>query len=243
LLWSVPSILFFVGLTVWNPGHVILVLPPLFIFLAESIKGLSVDLEKGIKGIISDNRKFFQGIFSYKTILASLSTFLVLINIYVFLFKNTPVSYAAIQKNDNQLNEFIRLTKENFDPEKSMIITVSYNTQASIYLPDYLIYCPFPLVFSPSEVPITSQNVYISFRNQTTPKSYWTPTGFKIEPIVIPPGVENIILWEKKIAGYYQKQARPLMEIHSKKTDDCIFYLKTDRGEKIYYDYHHLTVK
>jgi len=243
LLWFVPAIIFFIGVNVYNPGHVVLILPPLFICLAESIKGLSIDLEQGIDKIIVDSSIFLKRVFSYKIILVSSVLFLLLINFYMFFFKDTRVSYSAIRKEDRRLTELIKLTKNNFDSGKSMILTCWLNTQAGFYLPDYLIYCPLPLIFNPSEVPIEAQNVYISFRHQTTPKTYWIPTGFKIEPITISPGVDTIILWEQKIAKYYHSFRQPLKEIDSDINDIKVFYIKVTPSDKIYYDYHYLSVK
>jgi hypothetical protein len=243
LFWFVPGTFFFIGLTIWNPGHVILILPPLFICLAESIKGFSKDLEEGIKNIIEESSNFFKKIFSYKVIFFSSVVLLFLINFYIFLFKDTQVSYAAIHKGDAQLAALVRLTKENFEPEKTMLLTWGLNTQAGFYLPNYLIYCPFPLMFNSSEVPIEAQNVYISFRHQTTPKMYWIPTGFKIKPITIPPGIDTVILWEPIIAKFYQSSDRSLREIDSHINDVKIYFLKVKSKEKIYYDYHFWTVK
>ena len=243
LLWFVPGVLFFVGINIYNPGHVLPVLPPLFICLAESIKGFSKDLEDGIKTIIAENFIFLKKIFSYKAFLFLLVIVIYIINSYIFLFKDTEVSYASIQKGDIQLAELIKLTKANFTPEKSIVLALSSSTQATYYLPNYLVYCPFPLIFPPNEVPLGSQNVYISFRRETTPKIYWIPTGFKIEPISIPPGVDNIIIWEKKIAEYYQSFNRPLKEIHSDKNDIKLFYIKTQPKDKIYYAYHSFSIK
>jgi len=135
------------------------------------------------------------------------------------------------------------LTKENFKPEKTMILTCMLSTQAGFYLSDYLIYCPFPLIFDSSEVPIEAQNVYISFRHQTTPKTYWIPTGFKIKPITIPPGIDTVLLWEQKIAKYYHSYSRPLGEIESDTNDAKVYFFKVEQDDKIYYDYHFLSVK
>lgn len=243
LLWILPAILFFVGINIYNPGHVMPVLPPLFICLAESIKGFSKDLEDGIKIIIEKSSNFLKRIFSYKAFLISSVVAIYIINSYIFFFKDTQVSYAAIQKGDIQLAELIKLTKANFTPKKSIVLALSFSTQATYYLPDYLVYCPFPLIFTPDEVPLDSQNVYISFRRETTPKTYWIPTGFKIEPIPIPPGVDTVILWEKKITEYYQSFNRPLKEIHSDKNDFKLFYIKTKPKDKIYYAYHSFSIK
>ena len=243
LFWFIPAILFFIGLNVWNPGHVILILPPLFICLAESVKGLSRDLEQGIEKIFVESSNLIKKIFSYKAILVSSIILLLLINVYIFLFKNTQVSYAAIQKGDSHLTELIKLTKENFVPEKSMVLALFYSTQAGYYLPDYLIYCPFPLIFGPDEVPMEAQNVYISFRHQTTPKTFWVPMGFKIKPIVVPDGIDTVILWEKKIAQYYRSSSRPLREIDSHINDVKVYFLKVKSTDKIYYDYHFWAVK
>lgn len=242
LFWFVPTIFFLIGLTIWNPGHVVLILPPLFICLAESIKGFSMDIQESFKRMSVKRSKFISKIFSYNTILVLSVVLLILINCYIFLFKDTPVSHAAIRKESRNLAELVRLTK-SFDPNKTMILNCRFNTQAGYYLPDYLIYCPFPLIFSPDEVPLKSQNVYISFRHQTTPKTYWIPTNFKIEPITIPPGVDTIILWEKEIAEYYQSPNRPLKKIDSDINDVELFYIKVKPTDKIYYDYHFLSVK
>jgi dolichyl-phosphate-mannose-protein mannosyltransferase len=247
ILWFLPAFLFFIAIQVFNPGHVIVILPPLFIYLSESIKGLSLDLEKGIRIFVGNSssklRSIVRSIFSYRAILISTVSILLLLNVYIFIFKDTQVSYAAIQKKDSRLAEIIKLTKDNFVPEKTMILTFLYNTQAGFYLPDFLVYCPFPIIFSQSEIPIESQNVYISFRHQTTPKTYWLPTGFKIEPIVLPAGINTVILWEKEIAEYYQKTCRPLKEIHSTGTDDKIYYFEIGPEEQIYYNYKFLTVR
>ena len=241
--WFTPAIFFFIGINIWNPGHVVLVLPPLFIILSQSIKEFSIDIEKGLKRIIVARTNFLKRIFSYNIILVFSIMILILANFYIFLFKNTPISYAAIQKEDIRFAELIKLTKTNFSPEKSMVLALFYSTQAGYYLPDYLIYCPFPLIFRPDQVPLKSQNVYISFRHQTTPETYWVPTNFKIEPIKMPPGVDTIILWEKDIAEYYQNSNRPLRKINSHINDVTLFYIKVKPSDKIYYNYHFFSVK
>ena len=165
------------------------------------------------------------------------------LNLYIFFFKATPVSYATIRHGDERLTELIKLTEENFKPEKAIVLTFIYNTQAALYLPDYFIYCPFPLIFSSSEVPVEAQNVYVSHRFQTSPKSYWIPTGFKIEPITLPAGIDTVVLWEKEIADYYQDSKRPLKRVDSISTNDKIYYFSIAPGERIYYNYNYLTVR
>ena len=153
------------------------------------------------------------------------------------------VSYAAVQRGDRNLSELIKLTKGHSVPEKTMIFTFLYNTQAAFYLPEYLVYCPFPLMFSDSEVPIEAQNVYVSFQHRTTPESYWIPTGFKIQPIPIPEGINTIIIWEKEVAGYYKDVVFPMEEIGLKNGNTKIFLIKMTSGVSIYYDYHNFTIR
>lgn len=247
LLWFLPAVLFFISVNVFNSGHVIVILPPLFICLAESIKGLAKDLEEAVKRVILDRKSnlvnSLRAMFSYKAILVSLVILLLLINGYIFLIKNTEVSYAAIQKGDSHLSGLIRMTKESFAPKKTMLLTCWLNTQAGFYLPDYLVYCPFPLIFSTSEVPIEAQNVYISFCHETHPKTYWIRTGFRIEPITVPNGIDTVILWEKEIAQYYKSSTSPLKVINSKVNDAKVFFFKVKPDDKIYYDYHYLSVR
>ena len=247
LLWLVPAGLFYIGVNIWNPGQVAVILPPLMIFLAESVKGSTKDLEAGFKGILMDRSSNFaqslKSIFSYKPILASAVILLFFVNFYIFLFGNTRVSHIAIKEKDSHLTELLRLTKENSIPEKTMILALFQNTQAGYYLPDYLIYCPFPIIFSDAEIPIEAQNVYISYQHQTTPKTYWIPTGFQIEPIPVPAGIDTLIVWEESVAQYYQNAGRPLREIKSGRGDTKIYSLKVKPEEKIYYDYHFWSVK
>lgn len=243
LLWFLPAILFFIGVNVYNPGHVVLILPPLFICLAESVKGFSKDVEESIKNIFAKSPLLRNRIFTYEAILVLLVITIFSLNSYIFLFKDTTVSYAAIKKEDSRFADLIKLTKTNFSPEKSMILALFYSTQAGYYLPDYLIYCPFPLIFSPDEVPLESQNVYVSFRRQTNPKTYWVPTNFKIGPIAIPSGINTIILWEPELTEYYHNSKRPLKEIDSDINDVKLFYIRTKPTDKIYYDYHFFSVK
>jgi len=247
LLWFLPAFLFFIGVNVFNSGHVIVILPPLCICLAESVKGLAQDLAEGIKKLLGAPHlklnKFVKKSFYYQALLVSLLTLILMVNLYVFLFKNTQVSYAAIENADKNLTELIRLTKENFNPEKTIILTFLYNTQAGFYLPDYLIYCPFPLMFSSSQVPIEAQNVYVSFHHQTSPKTYWISTDFKIDPIKVPDHIDTIILWENEITQYYTDSDRPLQEIVANPSGMKIYFFKIKPREKIYYDYHYLSVR
>jgi hypothetical protein len=244
LLWIMPGTIFFIGVNIWNPGHVVVILPPLFILLAEAVKKMSGDLEAAYSkiGRATEPAKSFKHMASGRTI-AVVSTIIIMTgNSYVFLAKDTPVSYAAIERQDSYLEELIRLTRANSEPEKTMLFAFFYNTQASIYLPDYRIYCPFPLIFNKVNVPTEAQNVYVSFQHQTIPKTYWMPTGFRIKPIVIPEGIDKIILWENEVASYYQNPERPLEEITSEINGTKIYVLTVKPGEKIYYDYHYLSV-
>jgi 4-amino-4-deoxy-L-arabinose transferase-like glycosyltransferase len=245
LLWSIPPALFYVGVSLFNPGLVVVMLPPLFIFLAESLKVLSADIEEGIKSALKDlgarSQRFLKPLSSSKNIMIGAVVVLIFFNVFTFFFGDTQVSYSSIKNKDLQFSEFVRLTRENTQQERTAIFTFIYNTQASYYLPDYLVYCPFPLMFSDDEVPLEAQNVYKSYKYQIEPKTYWIPTGFQIEPISLPAGIDTLIIWESDVAGYYEDTIRPLEEIEAEKQK--IYRLKINPGEKIYYDYHYWTVK
>ncbi|MFP4081644.1 MAG: ArnT family glycosyltransferase [Candidatus Aminicenantes bacterium] len=247
LIWIVPAVLFYTGVNIWNPGQVMVILPPLMIFMAESVKGLAKDKQEGLSKIMggrpSSLFKVIKSIFSYKALLPVGVCILLLVNIFIFLFGHTQVSYPAIKKEETRLTELIRLTEENTSPEKTMILALFQNTQAGYYLPDYLICCPFPIIFSDAEIPVEAQNVYISHQHQTNPKTYWIPSGFKIQPIPVPEGVDTLMVWEKDIARYYQNEGRSLREIESGRMDVGVYSLKVEPGEKIHYGYHFWTVK
>jgi hypothetical protein len=147
-----------------------------------------------------------------------------------------------LREADSHFSELIKLTKANFSAEKSMILTCRLNTQAGYYLPDYLVYCPFPLIFSRLELPIEAQNVYITYQRQTNPKRFWIPNNFKIEPISVPDEVNTLILLEEEIAQYYHNPGRPLQEIESNLNSTKIYFLRLRPDDRIFYDYHYLSV-
>jgi len=245
ILWFLPSVIFFVMVNIWNSGHVIIILPPLFIYLAESVKGLGRDLACAWKRLLCGKNTLgrrIRGMASYRAFVSMSTVFLVTANVCFFLLTDTGVSYSEIRNGDSHLSELIRLTRENFPPERTIILTVMSNTQAGYYLRDYLVYCPLPLMFDASQIPIEVQNVYVSFNGQTTPKTYWIPTGFKIEPIDIPDGIDAVVMWEDEIAQYYRNPDRPLQEVGSSSSGSKVYFLRVRPGEKIYYDYHYLTV-
>lgn len=246
LSWIMPGILFFIGVNIWNPGHVVVILPPLFIMLSEAVKRMSGGLYAAYIKIgrsgAAEPAKRFTHMASGKIIAVVSIVLITAVNSYAFLAKDTPVSYSTIERQDSDLEELIRLTRANSEPDKTMLLAFFYSTQASIYLPDYRIYCPFPLIFDKVTVPIGAQNVYVSFQHQTTPKTYWIPTGFRIKPIVIPEGIDKIVLWESEVASYYKNPKRPLEEITSKINGTKIYVLTVKPEEKIYYDYHYLSV-
>jgi hypothetical protein len=246
LLWVLPAFFFFIGVNLFNPGHVLIILPPLFLYLAEAAKGLAGDVE----GVISDSLKEHQagrsswlhGLLPHRPVLLCLFILLVFTNNIFFFRADTPVSYYAIKEGDSNLSSFVQLTKENFRSDKALILACRLNTQAAYYLPQYLVYCPFPLIFPEEQIPLKSQNVYISYGQRTEPKTYWIATGFEIAPLRIPDGIDTLILWEEEIAAYYQNSQRPLREIHSAAKRSRVYYLHVNPGERIYYKYHYFSV-
>jgi hypothetical protein len=237
LLWMLPAVCFYVLITIWNPGQVILVLPPLILFLSKSLLQFSRQLSEICERNVSH---FIRRLFFYASKLAPGIVTLVIaaVNIYIFLFANTPVSYAAIRTGDRQMAEMILLTKENGAPDKTIILACVLNTQAAYYLPEYRVYCPFPLIFDQSRVPLRHQNVYISYKRQTQPRAYWIDMNFNMEPIDIPDGIDRLMLWEPQLADYYQGQNRPLVHHRKDRSNDGIFSLHVNSGERIVYGFH-----
>jgi hypothetical protein len=246
LVWILPAFIFFLGVTLWNPGQVIVILPPLFMFLTESLLGLSRDMEEGFGELVGDRfsrlSRRLRSLFSRGALPASFVGVIVTFNIIQFVILKTPISYAAIRAGNAHLSGLIRLTKGNCAPGKTLILAGQMNTQAGYYLPDFVVYCPFPLIFSEAYVPIEAQDVYVSYHHRTSPKRYWVSAGFKVLPILIPDGVDQILIWESDLAKYYQDASRPLKEIRLDGGDVTAYYLDVKPGEKIVYGYHRWSV-
>jgi 4-amino-4-deoxy-L-arabinose transferase-like glycosyltransferase len=243
LLWIAPSICFYILVTLWNPGHVIIILPPLVIFLSESLLGFSRELseiwnERSIR--IPGGRPFTS---SQSTVAVLMTTITAATNIAVFALAHTPISYASIKAADQQLADMISLTKEKADPDKTIVLATQLNTQAAYYLPEYIIYCPFPLIFDQSKVPLQNQNVYVSHKRQTLPKTYWTDTNFTIKPIDIPASIGTLIVWEPEIAGYFKASDRPLAFDQRSGSDTGIYSIPISENEKFYYGFHWWSLK
>jgi len=229
--WIVPSLLFFVGVNIYNSGQVLVILPALFLIVAAGLELLVGDLIHA----------FGRGI-SSKALTAVAAAILLVAEASLFLFFDTAVSYASIKKEEGRLSEIIRLTRENSAPGKTVILACRLNTQAGYYLPEYEVWCPFPLIFPDEELPIGSQNVYVSRGRRTVPETYWKPTGFKIEPLLIPPGVETLVLWEDELAEFYEGPDRPLQTIGPGESGAKIYRLPVKPEEKLYYGYHHFQI-
>jgi 4-amino-4-deoxy-L-arabinose transferase-like glycosyltransferase len=246
-LWILPAALFFIGVNLYNPGQVMVILPPLFLLAAEGINRFTEVIGGNARKVGARaaaradlpgrGRRIQRAVFVASVIV------LLAVNIFVFLFLEIPVSAASIKEGERRLSELVRLTREHFAPENVLILACRLNTQAGYYLPEYRIICPFPLIFSGDEIPIGSQNVYVSFGRQTEPKTYWMDTGFKIEPLSFPEGVETLILWEEEVAGYYEDRERPLREIASSAGGAKIYAFQVKPGEKIHYGYHFLSIR
>jgi hypothetical protein len=246
LLWFLPAVLFFIGINLFNSGHVVCILPPFFIYLAVAITGLAKDVNEGMVKLFSGKFNLFRKGALEKIFNPGITLFFVIlffgINCLLFVYGVTQVSYSAIQQGDKKLSALVSLTKENFLPERTAILSCWLNTQAAFYLPEFRVYCPFPLIYRASEVPIESQNVYMSFRHETNPKTYWISSGFEVEPITFPDGIDTVVLWESEIAQNYYDASRPIREIVAKVDDTRIYYFKINPNEKILYDYHFLSI-
>ncbi len=246
LFWIVPAVIFLVTVNMFNPGQIVWILPPLFIFLAESTRALSRDAADGAAGILrkleSRTGAALRLRVSPTATLATAVTLLFLVNTSIFLLGDTQVSHATMRNEDLQLSESIRMTREHFAPETTMLLACRQNTQAALYLPDYRVYCPFPLIYGEDVVSIDRQNVYVAFGGRIQPETYWRPTAFRIEPIPIPEGVDTLVVWEDELAGYYQGARRQLSEIRSDSHDVVIHFLQVNPPENIHYAYHRWSV-
>jgi hypothetical protein len=246
LLWLVPAGVFFLGLNIYNPGHVVFLLPALFIVLGESVKTVAVDLQESaglaVIGLSSHWTQAAGTAFSQKAGIVACVAVIAITNTLFFVRGSSEVSYSAIALNDRQLEELVKTTREKFSPERSMVVTCRSNTQAGLYLPEFLVCCPLPLIFKSSDVPIERQNVYMSRYGETSPKTYWMPTGFRIEPIPIPDGIDTLIFWEEEVAGYCRSPERLMRLPGSTASGSQLTYMKVKPGSKISYDYHLLSV-
>ncbi|MFX0137403.1 MAG: ArnT family glycosyltransferase, partial [Candidatus Hodarchaeota archaeon] len=76
LLWIGPSLIFFILVLIYNSGHIVFILPPLFIILAESVKAIAEDLTDGVRLVFKNNLgtffNFLKLMASYRVILISL---------------------------------------------------------------------------------------------------------------------------------------------------------------------------
>ncbi len=245
LLWLIPSVAYLVGFNIYNSGHIVFLLPAVFIVLGKAIQAFGQDVEKGaaiLAGYTSTRGGQLLKLLSYKAVSLACFGIIAVTNIYLFLGGTSEMSYAAIKQSDLQLEQKVNITREKFDSDRSMIVTCWSNTQAGLYLPDFLVCCPLPLIFEPSDLPIKLQNVYMSKNLQTTPKTYWLETDFKVEPLTIPGGIDTLIIWEEEIASYLQNVDRLEKLTDENLTNEQIFYLKVKPGEKLRYDYHFLKV-
>jgi hypothetical protein len=247
ILWLVPAVLFFIGVNIYNPGHIVFTLPAFFIVLGESIRTIIRDLEEGARSWAARMPRCHWGGIARKALWRKVASgafvgVIAIVNVYIFFCTNGEVSYAEIKLRDRQLAAQVSVTEARFSAGHSMIVTCRSNTQAGLYLPEFLVCCPLPLIFKASDVPIEAQNVYMSLNRETTPKTYWIPTDFKIKPINIPNGIDTLIFWEEEIAGYCRNADRLTKVADSDPSDPEIFCLAVKPGEKLYYDYHFLRV-
>jgi hypothetical protein len=238
LLWIAPATAFFITVNIWNPGHIQLILPPLFILLGQSLPIFSRSL------MTLTSRLFpLPPLISHRSIITLTTSIIVAFNIVFFLFANAPICNNTIKDAESKLRDLVHLTKSNTLPNKSIILACWINTQAAYYMPEYRVYCPFPLIFDPTKLPVHRQNLYVSRNHQIEPPSYWMDTGFQITPINIPEAVDTLVVLEEEIADYYNNTNRPLQAITSKETGARIFLIKISFHNSVIYNYHSWTLK
>jgi hypothetical protein len=248
LLWIVPSVIYFVGFNIYNPGHVVFLLPALFVMAGEGIFVLAGALRQrahssavgaragALVGAYGHTRWRMAGVVATTGVIA-------VTNAFMFCWGTGEMSYAAIKRDSGELASQVHLTRKNFSAERSMIVTCRLNTQAGLYLPEFLICCPLPMIFQRSDVPIEMQNVYFTLQHETTPKTYWIPTGFRIAPILIPNQIDTLIFWEEEVARYCQNADRLAKLGGTDPSVPTLFYVKLRPGERLHYDYHSLRIE
>jgi hypothetical protein len=247
LLWLIPSAIYLVGLNIFNPGHVVFMLPALFIIAGEGARAFSAALEKSrtswaANAAFAYPRRVIGTMLWRDAAFGAIVCVIAVVNACMFFLGTGEASYGAIRQADQHLAGAVHLARARFNADRSMIITCRQNTQAGLYLPEFLICCPLPIIFAPSEVPIELQNVYWTRNYETTPNTYWTATGFRIEPIRIPEGVNTLILWDEEIAGYCRNTDRLERVGGGSPAEPVLYYLRAKPGERLSYDYHRLQV-
>ena len=134
MIWTVPSILFYIFIHVGEFGYVFSFLPAALLAAAWGTANLAVMIAEK-----RGDQKKAAGIFA----LASASV--IFINLMLFLVLTPSLSANRLAARDGILRSRIETIRENFDPGSTFIVSVFDYQQAAYYLPEYQVWKFDPL--------------------------------------------------------------------------------------------------
>lgn len=126
LAWIAPSMIFYIFIHVGEYGYIFSFLPALLLLLAWNLKAAAVMFTS------RPGRKW-----NASRALWGAAVPLILINLVLFLALSPPFSANRLAARDDILRSRIETIRNNFDPEKILVISVFDYQQASYYLPEY----------------------------------------------------------------------------------------------------------
>lgn len=126
LAWIAPSLLFYAFIHIGEYGYIFSFLPALLLLLAWSLRTAAV---------MFASRPGRQR--HAKRALWGAAVPLMLINLVLFLALSPPFSADRLAARDDILRSKIETISKNFDPGKTMVISVFDYQQANFYMPDF----------------------------------------------------------------------------------------------------------
>ncbi|MHB9111735.1 MAG: glycosyltransferase family 39 protein [Thermoleophilia bacterium] len=126
LAWIAPSLLFYIFIHIGEFGYVFSFLPALLLLLAWSLRAAAVMFASRPGRQLHANRALWVA-----------AVPLILINLVLFLALSPPFSANRLAARDDILRSRIDTIRDNFDPKKTMVISVFDYQQANYYLPEF----------------------------------------------------------------------------------------------------------
>lgn len=126
LAWIAPSLIFYLFIHVGEYGYVFSFLPALLLLLTWSLKTAAVMFASRPSRQRHADRALWGA-----------AVPLILINLVLFLALSPPFSANRLAARDDILRSRIDTIKDNFDPARTMVISVFDFQQANYYLPDF----------------------------------------------------------------------------------------------------------
>ncbi|MDO8737184.1 MAG: hypothetical protein Q7K29_08930, partial [Thermoleophilia bacterium] len=125
-VWLTPSLFFYIFIHIGDFGYVFSFLPALLLLLSWGLKGAAQLFTARPGHQRSVNRAVWGA-----------AVPLILINMLLFLSLSPPQSANRLAARDDILRSKIEAIKEDFDPRKTLVVSVFDFQQANYYLPDY----------------------------------------------------------------------------------------------------------